>query len=65
MNGAEIIAVIVIALIVGGATAYIIKQKKSGAKCIGCPNSKECAGKCNCGCNGNKKLFKHPKFYLK
>lgn len=38
----EIIAIIVIVLIVGGAVAYIIKAKKSGRKCIGCPDS------CNC-----------------
>ena len=31
-----IVAVILIAMI-GGAVAYIIKAKKSGVKCIGCP----------------------------
>lgn len=38
----------IIALIVGGATAYIIKQKKRGVKCIGCPYAKSC-GACGCG----------------
>ena len=33
----------VLLLIVGAAIAYIIKQKKRGVKCIGCPN----AGACN------------------
>ena len=34
----EAIIIIAILLIVGGAVAYIIKEKKSGKKCIGCPN---------------------------
>ena len=45
---------IIIALIVGGAIAYIVKAKKSGAKCIGCPSGGCCSEKngekCNCGC---------------
>lgn len=55
MQPADIIAIIVILLIVGAATAYIIKAKKSGRKCIGCPDSKTCSGSCaSCGgCSGN------------
>lgn len=63
----DIIAILAIALIIGGATAYIIKAKKSGKKCIGCPDScscgsknkgntpqTTCGGNCSCcsGCNG-------------
>ncbi|MBO7303781.1 MAG: hypothetical protein J6V09_00970 [Clostridia bacterium] len=44
----EIIAIVAILFIVGGAVAYIIKAKKSGKKCIGCPDSATCGGKCNC-----------------
>ena len=33
---ADIIALIVIAAIVAAAVAYMVKAKKSGAKCIGC-----------------------------
>ena len=52
-----------IVLVVGGAAAYIIKAKKSGKKCIGCPyggscgtnnQSEGCGGTCDCcrqGCN--------------
>ena len=42
------IAIGVIALIVGLAAGYVIKAKKSGKKCIGCPEGgcKECS--CNC-----------------
>ena len=53
-----IIAAIVI-LIVGGAIAYIVKAKKSGAKCIGCPSGGCCSEKkgetCNCGCQTETK----------
>ncbi len=48
MNIADMIVIAAIVLIIGGATAYIIKAKKSGKKCIGCPNSSACGGK-NCG----------------
>lgn len=51
MNSVEIIAVIVIVLVVGSAVAYIIKQKKSSGKCIGCPFAKECGIKQSGGCN--------------
>ena len=36
----DIIAIAVILALVGGAIAYIIKAKRSGQKCIGCPDSK-------------------------
>ena len=42
----------IVVLIVGGATFYIIRKKKSGAKCIGCPDAKSCSGNCS-GCGGN------------
>ena len=51
MGFPDIIAIVVIALIIGGAVAYIIKAKKSGKKCIGCPDSDSC-GKNGTGCNG-------------
>ena len=47
----NIIAIAAIALIIGGAVAYIIKAKKSGQKCIGCPDSKTCSGSCSGGCS--------------
>lgn len=48
----DIIIVAVIVVIIMLAAGYIIKAKKSGQKCIGCPSSKECGSKnCNCGCS--------------
>ena len=52
----DIITAIAIVIIIGFAVAYIIKAKKSGQKCIGCPDSKTCSGNCaGCGgsCGGN------------
>lgn len=45
----DIIASVIVVAIIGGAVAYIIKSKKSGQKCIGCPHSKTCGSK-SCGC---------------
>lgn len=38
----EAIAIIAIVLIIGGALLYIVKAKKRGAKCIGCPDGSSC-----------------------
>lgn len=48
-----IIAAIVL-IIIGAAVAYIVKEKKRGVKCIGCPAGASCAGKCSSqtGCSG-------------
>ncbi|MBQ8403690.1 MAG: FeoB-associated Cys-rich membrane protein [Clostridia bacterium] len=48
----NVIIVVVLALIVGLASFYIYKAKKSGKKCIGCPDSKTCTGSCSGGCGG-------------
>lgn len=42
----NLIIIAVILIIAGIATWYIIKEKKKGNKCIGCPHSKQCSGKC-------------------
>ena len=57
----KFIVIAIVLLIVGGAMAYIIKAKKSGKKCIGCPDSCSCsskgkgqeAGGCGSCCNCN------------
>ena len=50
----DAIIIIAIVLIVGGALFYIIRAKKQGQKCIGCPYAKEC-GSSSCSCNCNNK----------
>ncbi|MBO5904692.1 MAG: FeoB-associated Cys-rich membrane protein [Clostridia bacterium] len=42
----DAIIIIAIALAIGGALFYIIRSKKKGNKCIGCPYSGQCGGGC-------------------
>lgn len=53
MTDAIIIAVVAVIIVV--AALYIRRAKKSGQKCIGCPESKTCASHCgSCsGCSGH------------
>lgn len=49
----DFIVIAVLLVAIGVAAGYIIKAKKRGQKCIGCPYSKSCAsGGCTCGCGG-------------
>ncbi len=50
MQPTDLIVIAIIALIIGGATGYIIKAKKSGKKCIGCPYANSCQNKNACSC---------------
>ena len=54
MGTVDYIAILAILLIVGGAVFYIVRAKRRGDKCIGCPHAKECAGKCGCNCSQDK-----------
>ena len=53
----DYIAVAVIVVILAAAIMYIIRAKKNGAKCIGCPSGCKSCGNiknkstCCCGCN--------------
>jgi len=51
---ADIIIGIVLLIVVGVAIAYIVKEKKRGVKCIGCPSAGTCQ-KRNCGCHSDVK----------
>ncbi len=50
----------ILLLIVGIAIIYIVRAKKSGVKCIGCPAAGKCSGMnkgssgCGCGCNSDE-----------
>ena len=54
----DLIVILVLAVILGAAVRYLYKQKKSGARCVGCSGSScngDCSG-CSCGCPlGEKK----------
>ena len=42
----DLIVVLILAAVLGGAGYYVYRAKKSGAKCIGCPSAKQCSGSC-------------------
>lgn len=41
---ADIIVIIILVILVGGASAYIVRAKRNGTKCIGCPAGGSCPG---------------------
>ncbi len=43
----------ILLVILGSVIFYIVREKRKGTKCIGCPYGKQCNGKCSggCGCN--------------
>lgn len=58
MTPKDIVILAVIVIIVGLASLYIYKAKKSGKKCIGCPDCSACAkkgGNSSCCCNQENK----------
>ena len=50
----NILVIAAVGLIIGLAVGYILKERKKGAKCIGCPSGCSCSGNCN-GCKGCEK----------
>ncbi len=50
MNPVDYVLIAVIVLIFAATGFFIYKAKKSGKKCIGCPDSGGCNGNCG-GCN--------------
>jgi len=56
---ADVIIILIIIACVAAAIAYIVKEKKKGIKCIGCPESGTCpyssAGGCHCYREESKK----------
>jgi hypothetical protein len=55
----DIIITVILVAIIGVAIIYIVKAKKNGAKCIGCPAGGNCTHKqkkgTGCGCGGDTK----------
>lgn len=56
----DVVVSAIIVVIVGAALAYIIKSRKNGIKCVGCPDAKSCgsgghtkAAVSSCGCGGS------------
>lgn len=59
MNMIDFVVVAILVIIIGLAVRYIIKEKKRGVKCIGCPAGGSCCS-CNqsegmtCSCGGSQ-----------
>nr|MBQ8251942.1 FeoB-associated Cys-rich membrane protein [Lachnospiraceae bacterium] len=51
---ANAVIILIVALILGASITYIVKAKKAGVKCIGCPAGGACSGNCN-GCHSDAK----------
>ena len=52
MKFVDFVIIGILVLIVLGAAYAIYRSKKSGKKCIGCPDSGTCSGcGCSCGCD--------------
>lgn len=57
---ANVIVAAILLVMTGAAVHYIIKEKKRGVRCIGCPSAGICAKRCQegsacqCGSHTNK-----------
>ena len=52
---ADLIIVGIVLAIVGAAVTYIVKAKRRGVRCVGCPDGGTCGGNCGGGCNCGSK----------
>ena len=43
----NVIVLLIIILILALSITKVVKEKKKGVKCIGCPHSKGCSSNCN------------------
>ena len=50
MGVVDYIAIAAIVLTLSASVFYIVRAKKRGEKCVGCPYAKQCGGNCNGGC---------------
>ena len=48
----NVIVVLILLAIATGIIWYLVRAKRKGEKCIGCPYAKQCGNKCNGGCSG-------------
>ena len=51
---ADVIVIAILAAVGAGIIAYLIREKRRGVKCIGCPYAKECAKKSCASRDGEK-----------
>lgn len=57
MNPIDFLVIGIVAAILGLVIFYIVRAKKKGVKCIGCPDGARCSGHCascgGCACGDN------------
>jgi len=53
MENAIVVAILL--ALVGGIVLYLVRAKKRGESCIGCPYAKQCGSQCNGHCGSMKK----------
>lgn len=46
----NVIVVLILVALAAAAVRYLVRAKKRGETCVGCPHSKQCGGKCNGHC---------------
>ena len=55
----DVILIILLLGIAAGVIFYLIREKKRGAVCVGCPHAEQCAkaksGGCSCGSDTKEK----------
>ena len=54
MSIVDYIAIAAIVLTLSASVFYIVRAKKRGEKCVGCPYARECGGKCGGACGHAK-----------
>ena len=57
----DFVLIVILLAMIGGIVFFLIREKKRGVTCVGCPHAKECAAKNggngkgpSCGCEGNE-----------
>lgn len=48
----DVIVILILVLLAAAIIWYLVRAKKRGEKCIGCPYAKQCGSKCNGTCSG-------------
>ena len=49
----DLIVVIILVIVIGLSVLYVIKEKKKGTKCIGCPHANTCSSRSACSSGEN------------
>lgn len=44
----DLIVVVILVVVIGLSAWYVIKEKKKGTKCIGCPHANVCSSHGSC-----------------